>query len=206
MKEDSKLHRALTWLIDIIFSGLLWCLFSLPVVTLGAASAALYYTAVKCIRRERGRLWPVFWKGFRDNLRPATKLWLIYVLALAVGAANTLVARQWSGGEFTPLVALGGIVFLPVALTLPWVFAYVSRFENTARGSLKYVGVLTVRHLGRSLLLAAELLGALGIAWLLPQIAPLLPGAVALMMSLSIEPVFKTITADVEAEDAWFNE
>ena len=206
MKEDSKLHRALTWLIDIIFSGLLWCLFSLPVVTVGAASAALYYTAVKCIRRERGRLWPVFWKGFRDNLRPATKLWLIYLLALAVGAANTLAAWQWSGGEFTPLVALGGIVFLPVALTLPWVFAYVSRFENTARGSLKYVGVLAVRHLGRSLLLAAELLGALGIAWLLPQIAPLLPGAVALMMSLSIEPVFKTITADVEAEDAWFNE
>ncbi len=48
--KETRLTRALTWLIDIIFSGLLWCLFSLPLVTVGAA---LYYTAVKNIRHGR---------------------------------------------------------------------------------------------------------------------------------------------------------
>ena len=203
--RDSKLWRALTWLIDIIFTGLLWTLCSLPVFTIGAASAALYYTTVKCIRHERGRLWQVYWKGFRDNFGPGTKMWLLYLAAIAVGAANALAAWQWSGG-FSPLVALGGIIFLPVALTLPWMFAYLSRFENTVRGSLKFVCYLAARRIGRSLLLALELLGALGIAWLLPQIAPILPGAVALMMSLAIEPVFRAFTEDADAVDPWFNE
>ena len=62
------------------------------------------------------------------------------------------------------------------------------------------------RRIGRSLLLALELLGALGIAWLLPQIAPILPGAVALVMSLTIEPVFRAFTEDADAVDPWFNE
>ena len=157
--RDSKLWRALTWLIDIIFTGLLWTLCSLPVFTIGAASAALYYTTVKCVRHERGRLWQVYWKGFRENFGPGTKIWLLYLAAIAVGAANALAAWQWSGG-FSPLVALGGIIFLPVVLTLPWMFAYLSRFENTVRGSLKFVCYLAARRIGRSLLLALELLGA----------------------------------------------
>lgn len=204
--KESKLSQALTWLIDIIFSGILWCLFSLPLVTVGAASCAVYYTAVKCIRHDRGRLWPVFWRGFRENFRSATRIWLLYLAAIAVGAANVLAARQWSGGGLSPLTALSGIIFLPVLLTLPWMFAYLSRFENGVLGSLKFVVFLAVRNLGRSLLLAAELLGAAAIAWLLPQIAPLLPGAVALLMSVAIEPVFRSYTADAQAEDAWFNE
>ena len=109
--KDSKLSRALTWIIDIIFSGLLWCLFSLPVVTIGAASTALYYAAVKCIRHERGRLTQVFWKGFRDNFKCSTGIWLIYLAAVAVGTANVLAARQWSGGGLSPLTALAGAVF-----------------------------------------------------------------------------------------------
>lgn len=204
--KDSRLSRALTWIIDLIFSGVLWTLFSLPVFTVGAASTGLYYAAVKCIRRERGRLWPVFWKGFRDNFRCATKLWLLFLAAMLVGAANVLAARQWSGQGISPLTALGGVIFLPAALMLPWLFAYVSRFDNSLVGSLKFVAVLVMRNPGRSLLLTAELLGALAICWLIPQIAPLLPGAIALLMSLTIEPVFRPFTADASVEDDWFNE
>lgn len=204
--KDSKLWRVLTWIIDLVWVGLLWCLFSLPVLTMGAAGTALYYTVVKCIRHERGRLWPVFWQGFRGNFRSATGMWLLYLLAIAVGAANAVAAGQWSGEGFSPLTALSGAVFLPVVLTLPWMFAYISRFENTWGGSLKFVAFLAVKHLGRSLLLALELLGALAIAWLIPQIAPLLPGPVALIMSLTIEPVFRGYTAETSVEDDWFNE
>ena len=39
--KESKLRSALTAVIDLIWAGLLWLLCSLPIVTLGAASAAL---------------------------------------------------------------------------------------------------------------------------------------------------------------------
>ena len=159
--KESKLSRALTWMIDIIFSGLLWCLFSLPLVTIGAASSALYYAAVKCIRHDRGRLSRVFLDGFRKNFKSATRMWLLYLAAGAVGAANVFAAFQWGGTLLSPLTALGGVVFLPLLLTLPWMFAYISRFENSLKGSLVFVGYLAAHHPGKSLLLALELLGTL---------------------------------------------
>lgn len=204
--KDTKLSRILTWIIDIVWVGILWTLFSLPLVTAGASSTALYYTAVKCIRHERGRLWPVFWKGFRDNFKSATKLWLVYLAAMLAGAANVLAARQWSGQGFSPLTALGGAIFLPVVLTLPWAFAYVSRFDNSLAGGLKFIVWLVLRNPGRSLLLSFELLLTAAIGWMLPQLIPILPGAVALLMSFSIEPVFRSFTADAQVEDDWFNE
>ncbi len=204
--KGSRLVRALTWVIDLVLCGLLWCLCSLPVVTAGAASAALYYAVVKCVRHERGTLRRVFWEGLRSNFKSGTRLWLLYLAAIAVGAANVTAARQWSGEGFSPLTALAGVIFLPVALTLPWMFAYVSRFDNSFGGSLRFVGFLALSHPGRSLLLAAELLGALLIVWLIPYLAPLLPGAIALLMSLTIEPVFRQYTGGASSGDAWYNE
>ena len=54
--KESKLRSALTAVIDLVWAGILWLLCSLPVITLGAASTALYYSVVKCIRHERGGL------------------------------------------------------------------------------------------------------------------------------------------------------
>ena len=56
MKKSLKIGAAITAVIDIVTAGLLWLLCSLPLVTIGAASTALYYSVVKCIRHERGRL------------------------------------------------------------------------------------------------------------------------------------------------------
>lgn len=206
--KESKLHTALTWIIDIVFSGLLWCLCSLPVVTVGAASTALYYAVVKCIRHERGQLGRTFWKGFRANFRVSTGIWLLYLACMALGAMNVLAARQMGAEGFSPLTAAAGAIALPILLTLPWSFAYVSRFENSVGGSLRFIAFLAMKNIGRSLLLAAELLASLAIAWLIPQVAPLLPGVFALLMSLSIEPVFRPYTAeaDNEGRDAWYNE
>ncbi|MBE7004980.1 MAG: DUF624 domain-containing protein [Ruminococcaceae bacterium] len=205
--KETKLSRALGWVIDLLCSAALWIVSSLPLFTIGAASAALYYAVVKCIRHERGTLWSTYWEGFRANFKRGALMWLIYLAALAVGAANVTAARQLGGGG--ALVALAGVIFVPVVLTLPWMFAYLSRFENSLAGSLKFVGYLAVSHPGRTLLLAAELLFALLLAWLLPQVGAFTPGAITLLMSLAIEPVFREYTGDDNAEDArdaWYNE
>ena len=38
--EDTAVGSALSAAIDVIFAGLLWCLCSIPVITVGPASAA----------------------------------------------------------------------------------------------------------------------------------------------------------------------
>ena len=42
--------------IDVVWAGMLWIVCSLPIITAGAASQALYYCIVKCVRRQRATL------------------------------------------------------------------------------------------------------------------------------------------------------
>ena len=204
--KESRLHAVLTAIIDVVWAGLLCLLCSLPVFTVGASCTALYYVAVKCIRRERGEPTPNFFRCFRENFRQATALWLICLAYLLVGIADVFAFGRMGIAPGHPLYYISRFFFLPAALLLPWLFAVLSRFQNTVGGTLKFTVFLLLRNPGRSLLLALELALLILIAWLLPQILPLLPGAVCLLMSFTIEPVFKRYTADADAPDAWFNE
>ncbi|MBO6041533.1 MAG: YesL family protein [Oscillospiraceae bacterium] len=208
--RDSKTSRfaeVLSGLIDLIFAGLLWLVCSLPIFTIGASSTALYYAVAKCVRHNRGRLAPTFFHGFRSNFRQATLIWLLFLLWIGIGAADAWAIRQM-GYEKGLLHNMSLLFFLPPVFFFPWVFSYLSRFENTVKGSLKFSAWLMLRHVGKSILLAAELALFLGISFLLPQVMPLLPGAVCLIMSLAIEPVFRAFqdTGDDPDTDAWYNE
>ena len=206
--KESRLKTALGAVMDIIYAGILWLLCSLPILTLGPATTALYYATVKSIRHERGQLTKVFFAGFRRNFRQSFSFWLLYLAVIGLAAFDFYAYRHMglpSGGVIS---AFSGILAVPAVLSFPWMFAYISRFSNSFARSLKFVCFLTVRNLGRTLILAGELALFLAICWLLPQILPLLPGVFALLMSLTIEPVFRIYTADQETEnrDAWYNE
>ena len=204
--EKSRIGSAVSRLIDMILAGLYWLICSLPVITLGAASTALYYSVVKCVRHERGRLTGVFFSAFRREFRQSTLTWLIYIGYTAVIAADAYaIGAAGLGGV---LGILRWVFFLPALLSLPWMFAYISRFSNNIKGSFKFVGWLTLKHLGKSVLLAAVLVAVGVIVYFTPLLLPLLPGAVCMLMSLIIEPVFREYTAEQGGEntDAWYNE
>lgn len=203
--KQSKLGAVLTAVIDIITAGLLWLVCSLPLVTIGAASAALYYSVVKCIRHERGGLTKSFFKAFRRDFKTATLLWLIFLAAGLLFAADVYAFEKMVGGA---LGTVGKILLAALLAFFPWVFAFVSRFSNTVGGTLRYCGYLALRNIGTTLLMLLELAGFGLIVWLMPPLTVLLPGLVCLLLSLHIEPVFKPLTADmtVEGGDDWFNE
>lgn len=204
--KQTRFHAALSALIDMIWAGFLWLLCSLPVLTIGASSTALYYVTVKCVRHERGSLAKSFFRCFRDNFRQATLLWLLLVLYVLIGLADIRILGSMGLQQSNPLFYVSRLLLLPAILLFPWLFAFLSRFDNSLVATLKYVSFLAMRHLGATLLLAAEAALFLLIVWLIPPLLPLLPGAFCLLMSLSIEPVFRTLTAGRDEGDAWYNE
>lgn len=205
--EKSRIGSVVSRLIDMILAGFYWVICSLPVITFGASSTALYYTVVKCVRHERGRTSASFFSVFRKEFRQSTVIWLIYAAYTAVIAADAWAIELLGLGSGV-LGTLRWVFFMPALLSMPWMFAYISRFSNNIKGSFKFVGWLTLKHLGRSVILAAELIAAAVIVWLTPMLLPLLPGALCMLMSLHIEPVFREYTAEQgdENTDAWYNE
>ncbi len=181
-------------LIDIVWAGILWLVCSLPVITVGAASAALYYTATKSIMRERGRVTSSFFRAFRDDFKVSTVIWLVYLMVIVPIL-------------FLPRLALFYVI--PVGLTLPWVFAFISRFEGGVVDVAKSVLYLIVKNIARSIALALILIVILAICMLMPGLIPVIPGAACLMMAFVMEPVFRKVSAEKEDdrnEDQWYNE
>ena len=87
MKEifgfEGGFTAACSRIFDLMILGFLWILCSLPIITIGASSAALYYATVKSVKNRNGYAVQEFFRSFRQNLVPGMVLWLI-ILAVSV--------------------------------------------------------------------------------------------------------------------------
>ncbi len=103
---------ALNTLADLVFCNILFCLFSLPLITAGAALCALYDCTLSVVdQREESFIAAQFWKAFRRNLKPGIILWLItlacvIILRLYSGAVGTLSGNIKNIYQVTFLILL----------------------------------------------------------------------------------------------------
>ena len=65
---NSRLYHYMSKLAECMILSLLWMALSLPVITFGAATSALYYCAVKVLRKDEGSAFKDFWRAFKSNL------------------------------------------------------------------------------------------------------------------------------------------
>ena len=98
---------------DAMILSFFWFLFSLPVITIGASTSALYYTTLKLAENREGYLFKTFLKGFKESFKQSTVIWII--LGLIGGMLSfSIIQYQKVGSE--------------VALTLLWaliIFAFL---------------------------------------------------------------------------------
>ena len=94
LKYDSPFMIKLRYLVDYILLGLLWLAASIPVITFGAATTAVFFTAEKSIHKAEGKMLATFWTSFGREFKQATILWLIELLLLAVWGLNIYLLRE----------------------------------------------------------------------------------------------------------------
>ncbi len=70
-------------LADIFLLTILWTVCSLPVITIGASTTALYYVTLKIAEGKEGYLIKGFFHAFKENFGHSTLVWLI-MLALGI--------------------------------------------------------------------------------------------------------------------------
>lgn len=188
---NSTFSRFMNLLGDLILISILWFLTSIPVITLGAASTAAYYTAAKCIRHKTGTIASSFFHSFRTNLKQSLLMMFAYgaLLAVALLDCSFFYGRTSLGS----LLALYFFYFLILALlgSMAYAFALLSRFSMKTFAFGRMAFALTFRHLlTTALLLALLLICAVGI-WLMPWGILVFPGAAVLTQTFLLEPVLK---------------
>lgn len=127
---NSPLMQKLSLLFDLMVLNVLTILCSLPVITAGAAIAALY-DAIWRLRRSEGKLLGNYFRAFFSNFGQATKMYLpLLATGLIFGYNGLLVAMNAQSFQGYMLVPLG-ICFAIWAMVAAWAFPLQTRFENT---------------------------------------------------------------------------
>ena len=60
---DNKVFEFINRVVDTMFTTLLWVVFSLPVITLGASTTAFYEVVHKVLRKNKGYVWHTWVQG-----------------------------------------------------------------------------------------------------------------------------------------------
>lgn len=146
---DNPVWRFIGKLCDVLILNVLWVICSLPVVTVGASTTAVYYVTLKLVRDEEGPTIRSFFKSFKENFKQATILWLILLVVgclLGFDLYFFLVLYHEPSTLRTIMLAVFGGFSLIYLFVMMFVFPLQARFYNPVRRTLFNAFFMSVRH------------------------------------------------------------
>ena len=161
---DSPLMRFLTKIADLMVLNILFCVTSIPLITIGASWTALYSVTLKMVRDEEGSVSRSYFRSFRQNFRQATLLWLGVLVVLALLVLDIRVLNGMAGGTAPGLLRVGvEILALLGIMVLQYLFPSLARFEASLADTLKNACIMALAHLPKTALMTAAAVGAVWI-------------------------------------------
>lgn len=152
---DNPIWRLIDKLLRIFYLHILWLICSIPIITIGASTTAVYSVTLKMVRNEEGYIARSFFKAFKENLKSATAIWLILLAAggfLGVDLAVYLRSPSLSLGKMALMVMFFTAMVLFLLMGI-YVFPLAAQFENTVLRTLLNAVILAVKHLPFSILM-----------------------------------------------------
>ena len=130
ISNESPFGRVMTKIGIIIGANLMFILFSLPVVTIGASYAGLYRVMLKTLR-SGGVTNPFkqFWIGFKTSFLQSTAVWILYAALMAVCYFGLRICWQADGMIRMFQYALYGVILL-LTIILIYTFPSIAAFEG----------------------------------------------------------------------------
>lgn len=149
---DSPFMRFLGKFADLIFLNILYLVSCIPIVTIGAANAALYDVTMR-LSRDEAYIWRHYWQAFASNFKKATLIWVILlpIVVVLFGCAQYYIHNDLPNRNVS--LALLGIASIAWLSVYSWVFPLQARFENTVGNTLKNALICSFSFLPRTILI-----------------------------------------------------
>jgi uncharacterized membrane protein YesL len=187
---EGGIHHWLIKLFDAIVLNLLWFLFCIPLITIGASSAAFYHCFAKILRSERGHIIQEFWKSFTLNLGKGILLFIGFALIIFILIINRNISND-IGGVYISLFFTCFYTFLSFVIGTIMLYAItvLSRFEMSLIGIIKLSVFMCFRYLPSTLILIAITSAVILAVYYFPPLVLFLPVFFLYPFSLVMEKV-----------------
>lgn len=145
---DNKFFEILGKITDIVILNLLCIISCLPIVTIGASITTAYSVVMKMIKDEETYIVKEFIRSFKENFKTSTIVWSIMLI---IGVAllfdfymSRLVSHEWVSKVLQFIFTIIGITY---TFTLTYVFAIISKFENTIKNTIINSALISIQNL-----------------------------------------------------------
>lgn len=195
---DSPVILFMTKLGNMILIDFLWLICSLPVVTFGASTSAMY-RAMFDLREDKGGVVKAFFKAFVGDFKLGTLCWLtLIVCGFLIYCIPQIAAMLGLSLIVVVVIAATCALILVLWLLLVCIFPLVAYFDNTLKKTLRNAAFIAVKHRRQSIISA--LVAAVPVVFLM--IAPYLfvqlsglwlliyPGVTAYFIAGRFAPIF----------------
>lgn len=199
--QNNLVMRGLTDIANIILLSCLWLLCSLGIITIGPATAALYYVTQKMVQGENPKIFRSFFHSFRGNLKQGMAFSLIFGLSGLVLYYDYLfsyIVDDSLGSVLRILFVVAAALWL---MLVCYTFPLQAQFQNKVKITLQNALFLGLSHLGKTLLLMVIHLVPAAVCLALPELfARLLPlwifaapGLIAFLCTLRLRKLWDAL-------------
>ncbi len=178
-RSDGMLMRAMSDLMSLVIVNVLTLIFSIPIITAGASLSAMHYVLYQMAENGEGKIAATFFREFKNNLKNATPIALIFYVLLGIGFLDYRIFSGAGGiGDVVLITLYAGAMILMCLFV--WVFPLTAKFVYSTGGAFKNAMILSATHLPRTLLMIVIMVV---IPFILTQDMRLLPLAFLLGIS-----------------------
>ena len=190
---DNWLWRGFGRLADFFILSALWILCSIPVVTIGAASIALYDTVAHCFRYSEGGMIGRFFRTFKKELKRGILLTLVWaVIGYLFNVSYQLVTQLGDGSTFWTIFSLVYFVILVIPVGAAcWAIGLESRFAYSFGQLHKNAIMFTLGYFPRTFAIVVIFALFYNVVINLFFMVIFLPAIMVNLQSMFMEPVFR---------------
>lgn len=179
MEQQNKLKDSFLQffhdLFDLMVVNGLWLLCSLPLITAGCATCALYTVTLKLARGEPVNPVRDFFKGIAENFKAGLLLGLLTGVLIAMTLGDAWFAFHLTGWPQTMYIVIALILGVLALILMAYAFPLQAMFQNSVKQQIINAFKLAFVAPGKTI--------ALWLILLIPVLAPLvLPMAVLNML------------------------
>lgn len=148
---ENRFWNFISKIADVFCISLLWMICSLPIFTIGAATAALYSFTLHLVYDAEDTVLHGFFTPFKSNFKKATVVWLVQLAAGLFLAADCFLAWQFfirnPGFAGIMVTAVVGFVTLIYVMASFYIYPLLVTFDFPIKKLIRDSAVIAVTRL-----------------------------------------------------------
>ena len=145
-QREWKLKKALDAFGNIFGINICFVIFSLPIITIGASTAAAYAMSIRLQEDEEETVLRGFIHEFKRSFKQATIAFLGFVVAAAVLVAEWILVNTQKGAISVFYTIVFYLELLFVALIYAYLYPLIARYHTTVKQAVKNAVLLSVGY------------------------------------------------------------